>query len=205
MGHKRRVWKKNKKKKDGTPADLPFGGKGEPVMPTAADEAAFAGDVPGVAIKDFVYARRDRDSYSRIATHFPNERDRWISALAYDNHDALRQYGFTNKQIRQMRRGEVPQDYSVHHIKPKDDGGDNSWSNFVLIKRSPAHDRVHEFLDPQLTGLHVGDRRTVRFPDLQPGVYPPVPGLKLPLDPKAVVPVTAEARARNKSIIEMHF
>ncbi len=147
--------------------------------------------LPNVPVVDFQYVRRDRPSYMRIKDTWQNYRGEYVKQLLDLNEDALRKAGFDDKAFENMRKGWVPDGYSFHHIKPKDDGGDNSWENLVLIKRSPEHDAIHAFLDPQIKGLKPGQARTVRFLDVEAGIYPPVPGLKLPDH----VPKGAEATA----------
>ncbi len=136
--------------------------------------------LPNVEIVDYEYTRRDLASSRDIKATFKDEKAAWLKEMVRLNEDVLRANGFSQGAIVDMKKGWMPNNYSCHHIKPKDDGGDNSWDNFVLIKRSPEHDAVHEFLDPQVAEMERGETRIVRFPDIQPGVYPPVLGLKLP-------------------------
>ncbi len=161
----------------------------------SGDEAALAKVLPGVEVIDFTYTRRDQESYDSIKSAFKPAKKAWLESLANvdGNKAALQAAGFKETEIESMAGGKVPNGYSVHHIKPKDDGGDNSWSNFVLISRTPEHDAVHAFVDPQKGNLGRGQSKRIRFPNVQPGIYPPVPGLKLPVEPGAPAPARKPA------------
>lgn len=172
---------KSKKHVDNKPPMEYSSGSGTPrVIVNSSAEHAAARRLPGIEIVDYVYKRRDLASSLQIKQDFKDEKAAWLKEMARLNEAVLLANGFRRGDIVKMTKGLMPDNYSCHHIKPKDDGGDNSWDNFVLIKRSPQHDAVHQFLDPQIAEMKRGESRIVRFPDIQPGVYPPVPGLKLP-------------------------
>ena len=85
----------------------------------------------------------------------------------------LRAAGFNDADIALVRQGKVPQGWQVHHKKPLDDGGDNSFDNLVLIKNDPYHQAITNEQKRLVGDLQPGDTRAVDFPLPQGSIYPP--------------------------------
>ncbi|WP_349677029.1 HNH endonuclease signature motif containing protein [Pseudomonas sp. UBA1879] len=64
-----------------------------------------------------------------------------------------------------MQAGKLPnEDWQVHHVKPLDDGGTNSYDNLVLIKNEPYH-KVLTNAQRTLTGkTTLGESKVVEWP-----------------------------------------
>ena len=120
---------------------------------------------------EMVYHRRAKAERAALRDAF-NEggRQSFLQHLARDKWGELGSRGFTSRNRESMLNGRVPHGFNVHHIKPLDDGGDNSFENLVLMRAHPDHEAVHRYLDPQLKGLENGQSRTVKLPMPQPGV-----------------------------------
>jgi hypothetical protein len=125
-----------------------------------------------VPIVDFRYQRRDKAERNALRTAFDMEiRQSFLKSLAHRYKQDLQDSGFTSQNIRSLARGYVPRGYQVHHILPLDDGGTNDFSNLVLIRAHPEHEAVHQYLDPQIQDLEVGDSRSIKLPKVAPGIY----------------------------------
>jgi hypothetical protein len=128
--------------------------------------------LPDVPVVDFVYKRRDKALRAAMREAFDTEgRQAFLQHLLTERSEELKAKGFTERNFESLRRGKVPHGYNVHHIKPIDDGGDNSFGNLVLMRAHPEHEAIHRYLDPQLRGLEAGQSRTVRLPMPQAGAY----------------------------------
>jgi hypothetical protein len=51
---------------------------------------------------------------------------------------------FSQKDIKRAKTGRPPKGYNIHHIKPKRQGGTNSFNNLILIRRT-AHEAINEY------------------------------------------------------------
>lgn len=144
--------------------------------------------LPDVPVVEMVYHRRAKAERAALREEFNDGvRQSFLQHLARDKSGELRARGFSNRTLESLFKGKVPPGYNVHHIKPLDDGGDNSFDNLVLMRAHPDHEAVHRYLDPQLKGLENGQSRTVRIPMVQPGI-------KLPLREEAVMDHAKAAR-----------
>lgn len=145
------------------------------------EEAGVLDDVPGAEFIDLTYAKRSSKSYQYIKSTWPNEREAFLQAVVAENEQVLRDAGFEDGDIDRMKDGLVPLNHHVHHIIPKDDGGDHSWSNLVIIEDDPYHDALHRLVPGQVSKLRRGEARMIRMPVVEPGIYPPVEGFKMPV------------------------
>ncbi len=131
--------------------------------------------LPDVPVVEMVYSRRQKAERATLREEFNDGvRQDFLRYLATEKNGELWKRGFTNRHINTMLKGRVPPGYNVHHIKPLDDGGDNSFGNLVLMRAHPDHEAVHRYLDPQLKGLENGQSRTVQIPMVQPGIKIPL-------------------------------
>jgi hypothetical protein len=85
----------------------------------------------------------------------------------------LEQAGFDEKQIERIASGKVPsRAWQVHHKLPLDDGGDNSFSNLMLIKNDPYHQAITNLQNGAITGMQAGDTLQIQWPLYNGFVYP---------------------------------
>ena len=130
-------------------------------------------ELPGVHTENFVYLKRDRVQYDQLRRDFDNHgRSDFLKRLG-ENEDKLRAAGFNDADIALIQRGRVPEGYHVHHKKPLDDGGDNSFDNLVLIKNDPYHQAITNEQKRLVGDLQPGQSRTVDFPITEGSIYPP--------------------------------
>lgn len=133
-------------------------------------------ELPGVHTENFVYLKRDRTQYAQLRRDFDNHgRADFLKRLGADKEAELRAAGFDDADIALIKQGKVPEGYQVHHKKPLDDGGDNSFDNLVLIKNDPYHQAITNAQKRLVGDLQPGQSRTVDFPIPEGSIYPPTP------------------------------
>ena len=128
--------------------------------------------LPDVPLVEMVYQRRAKAERLALREAFDQEERRaFLAYLLAERKEELQARGFTERNLESLRYGKVPHGFNVHHIKPLDDGGDNRFSNLVLIRAEPEHKAIHRYLDPQIAGLEPGQSRLVKFPMPEAGAY----------------------------------
>lgn len=132
-------------------------------------------ELPGVRTENFTYLKRDRVQYDQLRRDFDNHgRADFLKRLG-EKEKELRAAGLNDADIALIKQGKVPQGYQVHHKKPLDDGGDNSFNNLVLIKNDPYHQAITNAQKRLVSDLQPGQSRTVDFPIPEGSIYPPTP------------------------------
>lgn len=132
-------------------------------------------ELPGVRTENFVYLKRDRVQYDQLRRDFDNHgRADFLKRLG-ENQQELRAAGLNDADIALIQQGKVPSGFQVHHKKPLDDGGDNSFDNLVLIKNDPYHQAITNAQKRLVSDLQPGQSRTVDFPIPEGSIYPPTP------------------------------
>ena len=84
---------------------------------------------------------------------------------------ALRDMGLTDKQIDQVKKGTAPNGYNVHHKLPIHGGGQNVFSNLILMPIKPHDELHHKVMDPQVAQMQTGDSKKVVIPWTDDMVY----------------------------------
>jgi len=131
-------------------------------------------ELPGVKTEHFAYTKRDRAEFAQLRKDFNNHgREDFLKRLGTDKQKELRAAGMTDADIALIQNGKVPQGWQVHHKKPLDDGGDNSFNNLVLIKNDPYHQTITAAQTRLVGDLKPGQTRAVDFPIPQGSIYPP--------------------------------
>ena len=129
--------------------------------------------LPRVPIKKFPYVRRPRPEHRALRDAFQEgvRRD-FVLHMVENSGEALRKAGLSKAQIdRIAETGRLPSHLNVHHIRPLDDGGTNAFSNLVIMRKYPDHEALHQYADPQLRGLGLGQRRVIDLPMPPAGIY----------------------------------
>ena len=133
-------------------------------------------ELPGVKTENFNYVKRDRVQYDQLRRDFDNHgRADFLKRLGANKEKELRAAGLNDADIALIQQGKVPQGWQVHHKKPLDDGGDNTFNNLVLIKNDPYHQAITNAQKRLVGDLKPGEARTVDFPIPEGSIYPPTP------------------------------
>jgi hypothetical protein len=131
-------------------------------------------ELPGVKNERFPYTKRDRVQYEQLRKDFDNHgRADFLKRLGSEKQKELRAAGFNDADIALIQQGKVPQGWQVHHKKPLDDGGDNTFNNLVLIKNDPYHQAITNAQKRLVGDLKPGETRAVDFPLPEGSIYPP--------------------------------
>lgn len=72
--------------------------------------------------------------------------------LSYHYANDLRAAGITEEGLFYMKRGQVPENFTVHLKYPLDYGGQIDFENMVLIQARPFHDLIHLYINKQIIG-----------------------------------------------------
>lgn len=74
----------------------------------------------------------------------------FIKLLSYNYTMDLRSAGINEEAIFYMKKGKIPENYTVHLKYPLEYGGTLDFNNLVLIQDKPFHDMIHSYIDKQL-------------------------------------------------------
>ncbi|WP_051206028.1 polymorphic toxin-type HINT domain-containing protein [Butyrivibrio sp. FC2001] len=108
----------------------------------------------------------------KVDTEYKSRKKEYLNDLAEKHADELRKAGITDAEIDLMRQGKNPSGYQVHHIVPREFGGDNSDDNLVLIRTDPYHFALTTYQSDQPKG-QPGEKVTRTWPVPSGTVYPP--------------------------------
>lgn len=76
----------------------------------------------------------------------------FLKLLGYNNTNDLRSAGVSEEGIFYIRKGKLPENYTVHLKYPLEYGGRIDFNNMVFIQERPFHELIHTYLDQQLLG-----------------------------------------------------
>jgi len=135
---------------------------------------------PGSVIEKQTWTKRTPEATEAARKSFvaPNgPRSEFMEKLGAQHAGAMRDAGFSETQIGEMLQGKVPADWSVHHKRPLNLGGDNSEENQILIRTVPNHSSLTGLQNTLAAGMNPGDTRDVDFVSFPKGevVYPAKP------------------------------
>ena len=91
----------------------------------------------------------------------------FVRLLSYNYIMDLRSAGLSEEAIFYMKKGKIPENYTVHLKYPLEYGGSLDFNNMVLIQDKPFHDMIHSYIDQQLMSPN-----GIEYPSL---LYVPVP------------------------------
>lgn len=91
----------------------------------------------------------------------------FVRLLSYNYVMELRSAGISEEGIFYMKKGKIPENYTVHLKYPLEYGGAIDFNNMVLIQDKPFHDMIHSYIDQQIMGA-----QGLVYPSL---LYVPVP------------------------------
>ncbi len=123
-------------------------------------------NLPNMELIEVSYVRLDPSWLSELRKAFKRTRRDFLKYVGYHHSNELVSAGLTDDDIRQVKKGNAPENFNVHIKIPFDYGGTNSFSNLVLVQTHPYHTEIHRFIDMQ----------TLSAPSLKPmKLYLPSP------------------------------
>lgn len=132
-------------------------------------------ELKDVEVREFQYTKRDDADREQLRDDFTStEREKFLKDLANDPEKVaeLKKAGLNDSQIKDMKFGEAPDGYQVHHKLPIDDGGNNAKSNLCLVKHEPYHKTITNSQTSQTRGMAAGETKTVQMPIPPSFIYP---------------------------------
>ena len=91
----------------------------------------------------------------------------FVRLLSYNYVNDLRSAGVSEEGIFYMKKGKIPENYTVHLKYPLEYGGAIDFNNMVFIQEKPFHEMIHTYIDEQILS-----KDGVSYPPL---LYVPVP------------------------------
>ena len=76
----------------------------------------------------------------------------FVRFLSYHHANDLRSAGITEEGLFYMKRGQIPENFTVHLKYPINYGGTIDFDNMVFIQARPFHDLIHLYLNKQFIG-----------------------------------------------------
>lgn len=74
----------------------------------------------------------------------------FVRLLSYNYTMDLRSAGVSEEGIFYMKKGKIPENYTVHLKYPLEYGGAIDFNNMVFMQDKPFHDIIHRYLDEQM-------------------------------------------------------
>ncbi len=74
----------------------------------------------------------------------------FVRLLSYNYTMELRSAGVSEEGIFYMKKGKIPENYTVHLKYPPEYGGTIDFNNMVFMQDKPFHDMIHAYLDEQI-------------------------------------------------------
>ncbi len=112
------------------------------------------------------YIARDIDLYERH-TYFKRISRDFIKLLSYNYVNDLRSAGVPEEGIFYMKKGKLPENYTVHLKYPLEYNGKIDFDNMVFMQDKPFNTLIHDYINKQII-----DKNKISFPTL---LYVPVP------------------------------
>ncbi len=106
---------------------------------------------PGMDLMALPYFPNPLNTTERYKTFTRLSRD-FVRFLSYHFANNLRSAGVTEEGLFYMKRGQIPERFSVHLKYPLDYGGRLEFDNFVFIQNDPFHELIHDYINRQLIG-----------------------------------------------------
>ena len=130
---------------------------------------------PGMDLMAVSYMPRDIvDRFEQRKSLNRSIRD-FVRFLSYHHTNDLRSAGVTEEGLFYMKRGQQPENFTVHLKYPLDYGGSVSFDNMVFLQTRPFHDLIHLYINKQVLGPEGRLTPSTLYVPVPPGkVYIPV-------------------------------
>ena len=128
-------------------------------------------EINGFQLREVEWTVPDSDTRKRRRRAFNKVREEFLKHIGTTMEPALRDMGLTDKQIQQVKKGSAPMGYNVHHKLPIHGGGQNVFSNLILMPIGPHDELHHKVMDPQVANMQTGDSKKVIIPWTDDMVY----------------------------------
>lgn len=122
-------------------------------------------EIPNVKMENINYIKRSTEETKTLRYDFNSTvKKGFLGELRKMDDASLQKAGLSADDILQIRVGQIPDGFQIHHKLPLDDSGDNSLSNLVLIKNDPYHKVITNYQNEVTRNLGLGDSLNVSWP-----------------------------------------
>lgn len=117
------------------------------------------------------YQPQSWQEMSKIFSEYQRARIIFFKLLAYSEKKACLKAGLTQSDLSLLKQGYAPENFNTHIKIPFDFGGSIDFSNLVLIKTHPCHDRLHKIIDMQIDNNFLRTHKKIFLPYFEGKVY----------------------------------
>lgn len=130
-------------------------------------------EINGFQLKEVEWTVPEKKVRESRRRSFNKVREAFLRHIGQEMEPALRDMGLNDKQIAQVKKGHAPIGYNVHHKLPIHGGGQNVFSNLILMPIGPHDELHHRVMDPQVSQMQSGESKKVVIPWTDDMVYVP--------------------------------
>lgn len=128
-------------------------------------------EINGFKLKEVQWTVPDKKVRESRRKAFNKVREAFLRNIGQTQEQALHDMGMNDKQVAQVKKGRAPVGYNVHHKLPIHGGGENVFSNLILMPIGPHDELHHRVMDPQVSQMQTGDSKKVVIPWTDDMVY----------------------------------
>ena len=128
-------------------------------------------EINGFQLKEVEWTVPDKKTRESRRKAFSKVRTAFLKHIGETMESGLRDMGMNDKQIAQVKKGRAPVGYNVHHKLPIHGGGQNVFSNLILMPIGPHDELHHRVMDPQVAQMQSGESKKVVIPWTDDMVY----------------------------------
>ncbi len=130
-------------------------------------------EINGFQLKEVEWKVPSDSVRKRRRRAFGAVRKEFLKNIGATMEPELRAMGLKDAQIDMVKKGNAPNGYNVHHKLPIHGGGENVFSNLILMPIPPHDELHHKVMDPQVAQMRAGDSKKVMIPWTDDMVYRP--------------------------------
>lgn len=105
---------------------------------------------PGMDLMEVRYFHYDPESALESHKLFRRISKEFVRYLGYNYAGDLRSAGISEEGIFYIKKGILPENFTVHLKYPVAYGGQIDFNNMVLMQTHPFHDSIHMYMDKQM-------------------------------------------------------
>lgn len=121
-------------------------------------------EIHGFKLKEVDWVVPDLKVRKQKRKAFNGVRKSFLLEIGRTHEKELQDLGMTKKQIDLIKEGKVPVGFNVHHKLPIHGGGQNEFSNLILMPCKQHNDLHQIVLDPQVERMDAGASKKVMLP-----------------------------------------
>ena len=107
---------------------------------------------PGMDLMAVVYAPRSNPDLMAQQKQMNRLIRDFVRFLSYHYANDLRSAGVSEEGLFYMKRGQQPENFTVHLKYPLDYGGSLTFDNLIFIQDYPFHHLIHHYINKQIIG-----------------------------------------------------